>query len=43
VLGHTRWNKRRACAILQITRPTLDRKIKEFALERPANDSAVTD
>ena len=38
VLGHTRWNKRRACAILQITRPTLDRKIREYALERPVNE-----
>jgi len=39
VLLHTRWNKRRACAILQITRPTLDRKIKEFALEKPVGDA----
>jgi len=38
VLKHTRWNKRRACAILQITRPTLDRKIREFSLERPTTD-----
>jgi len=35
VLSHTGWNKRRSCSILQITRPTLDRKIKEYALERP--------
>lgn len=35
VLQHTGWHKRRACAVLQITRPTLDRKIREFALERP--------
>jgi two-component system, NtrC family, response regulator AtoC len=42
VLAHTRWNKRRACAILQITRPTLDRKIREFALERPPPDAAPT-
>jgi two-component system response regulator AtoC len=35
VLAHTGWNKRRACAILAITRPTLDRKIKDFALIRP--------
>jgi two-component system response regulator AtoC len=42
VLAHTRWNKRRACAILQITRPTLDRKIREFGLERPAPGSNPT-
>ena len=35
VLGATGWNKRRSCAVLGITRPTLDRKIKDFALERP--------
>jgi DNA-binding NtrC family response regulator len=34
VLDHTDWNKRRACAILEISRPTLDRKIEEFGLER---------
>jgi DNA-binding NtrC family response regulator len=34
VLRETRWNKRKSCDILQITRPTLDRKIKEFNLER---------
>jgi len=33
-LKHTGWNKRRTCGLLQITRPTLDRKIKEFGLER---------
>jgi DNA-binding NtrC family response regulator len=33
-LRHTGWNKRRTCGLLQITRPTLDRKIKEFGLER---------
>ena len=38
VLAHTNWHKRRACAILQITRPTLDRKIRDFHLERPTND-----
>jgi two-component system response regulator AtoC len=42
VLAHTRWNKRRTCAILQITRPTLDRKIREFALEKPAPDPTPT-
>ncbi len=34
ILRHTGWNKRRACAILDITRPTLDRKIKEYGLLR---------
>ncbi|HEY4240727.1 MAG TPA: sigma-54 dependent transcriptional regulator [Kofleriaceae bacterium] len=32
VLAHTGWNKRRACAILDISRPTLDRKIEEYGL-----------
>jgi two-component system response regulator AtoC len=36
VLVVAAWNKRRACEILQITRPTLDRKIKDFGLEKPA-------
>jgi DNA-binding NtrC family response regulator len=35
VLEHTGWNKRRACAILDISRPTLDRKLEDFALTRP--------
>ena len=35
VLTLTGWNKRRSCVLLGITRPTLDRKIKDFALERP--------
>jgi transcriptional regulator with PAS, ATPase and Fis domain len=34
VLRHTDWNKRRACAVLEISRPTLDRKIEEYALRR---------
>ena len=34
VLAHTEWNKRRACAILEISRPTLDRKIDEYGLKR---------
>ena len=34
VLAHTDWNKRRACAILDISRPTLDRKIEEYGLRR---------
>jgi DNA-binding NtrC family response regulator len=34
VLAHTEWNKRRACAILDISRPTLDRKIDEYGLKK---------
>jgi DNA-binding NtrC family response regulator len=34
VLRHTEWNKRRACAVLDISRPTLDRKIEEYGLSR---------
>jgi len=34
-LRHTGWNKRRACALLEISRPTLDRKIDEYGLQRP--------
>jgi DNA-binding NtrC family response regulator len=41
VLEHTGWNKRRACAVLQITRPTLDRKIRDYGLERPRGGGAV--
>jgi two-component system response regulator AtoC len=41
VLGHTRWNKRRTCAILQITRPTLDRKIREFGFEKPSTEGPI--
>jgi len=33
-LKYTEWNKRRTCALLEISRPTLDRKIAEFGLER---------
>ncbi len=33
-LAHTEWNKRRACAILDISRPTLDRKIEEYGLAK---------
>ncbi|MBI5514399.1 MAG: sigma-54-dependent Fis family transcriptional regulator [Deltaproteobacteria bacterium] len=36
VLAATGWNKRRTCAVLGITRPTLDRKIRDFRLERPS-------
>ena len=41
VLLHTAWNKRRACALLAITRPTLDRKIKEYGLIRPQKELAA--
>ncbi|HSK00237.1 MAG TPA: sigma-54 dependent transcriptional regulator [Kofleriaceae bacterium] len=34
VLAHAEWNKRRACAILDISRPTLDRKFEEYGLRR---------
>jgi DNA-binding NtrC family response regulator len=34
VLAETEWNKRRACAILDISRPTLDRKIEEYGLRK---------
>jgi DNA-binding NtrC family response regulator len=34
VLAETDWNKRRACAILDISRPTLDRKIDEYGLRK---------
>ena len=34
VLAHAEWNKRRACAILDISRPTLDRKIDEYGLRK---------
>jgi DNA-binding NtrC family response regulator len=33
-LRATGWNKRRACALLEISRPTLDRKIDEYGLKR---------
>jgi DNA-binding NtrC family response regulator len=35
-LRHTGWNKRRTCALLEISRPTLDRKIDEFGLKHDA-------
>ena len=40
VLAHTEWNKRRACAILDISRPTLDRKIEEYGLRREGDREA---
>ncbi len=33
VLRHTRWRKSRACAILGVSRPTLDRKLRKYHLE----------
>jgi DNA-binding NtrC family response regulator len=38
VLASTDWNKRRACAVLDISRPTLDRKIEEYGLRAPTKD-----
>jgi DNA-binding NtrC family response regulator len=38
-LRFTGWNKRRACALLEISRPTLDRKIEEFGLKAAATDA----
>ncbi|MCX5742725.1 MAG: sigma-54 dependent transcriptional regulator [Proteobacteria bacterium] len=38
VLRHADWNKRRACAILDISRPTLDRKIEEYGLRRDGSE-----
>ncbi|HSF16579.1 MAG TPA: sigma-54 dependent transcriptional regulator [Vicinamibacteria bacterium] len=35
VLRHTRWNKSRASEILGITRPTLDKKIRDYSLVDP--------
>jgi transcriptional regulator with PAS, ATPase and Fis domain len=39
VLAHTEWNSRRACAILDISRPTLDRKIEEYGLRKETPDA----
>lgn len=35
VLGQTSWNKSKTSDILGITRPTLDKKIKDYALRNP--------
>ncbi|HUQ04969.1 MAG TPA: sigma-54 dependent transcriptional regulator [Kofleriaceae bacterium] len=40
VLTSVAWNKRKACAVLEISRPTLDRKIDDFGLARPAGRSS---
>jgi two-component system response regulator HydG len=39
VLHRTDWNKRRACAVLDISRPTLDRKIDEYGLSKLSKPS----
>lgn len=33
VLNHTNWNKAKAACLLEISRPTLDKKIREYNLE----------
>ncbi len=43
VLTAVGWNKRKACAVLEISRPTLDRKIDDFGLVRPAGRGAEED
>jgi two-component system, NtrC family, response regulator AtoC len=40
VLAATGWNKSRSCVVLGITRPTLDRKIKEYGLTRASASGA---
>lgn len=32
-LNYTKWNKTRAAGLLKISRPTLDKKVKEYNLE----------
>ncbi|MCZ6601422.1 MAG: sigma 54-interacting transcriptional regulator [Planctomycetota bacterium] len=39
VLGRTSGNKRKACQILKISRPTLDRKIELYGIEFPGRSS----
>jgi two-component system, NtrC family, response regulator AtoC len=34
VLRHAAWNKKRTCELLEISRPTLDRKIEEYGLKK---------
>ena len=34
VLDYHNWNKRRACEILGVSRPTLDKKIRDYGLDR---------
>ena len=40
VLRYTKWNKSRASEILGITRPTLDKKIKDYELTDPRKAEA---
>jgi DNA-binding NtrC family response regulator len=40
VLRYTKWNKSRASEILGITRPTLDKKIKDYELIDPRKAEA---
>jgi two-component system response regulator AtoC len=40
VLRFTRWNKSRTSEILGITRPTLDKKIKDYELVDPRKAEA---
>jgi len=39
VLKHTSWNKARAANLLEISRPTLDKKIKMYSLEEESSES----
>ena len=39
VLAATGWNKAKAMEILGITRPTLDKKVAKYGLERPSEDA----
>ena len=39
VLTSVSWNKRKACSVLEISRPTLDRKIDDFGLQRTGGKS----
>jgi DNA-binding NtrC family response regulator len=43
VLRYTKWNKSRASEILGITRPTLDKKIKDYGLVDPRKADAEED
>ncbi|HUT35837.1 MAG TPA: sigma 54-interacting transcriptional regulator [Planctomycetota bacterium] len=39
VLALAGWNKTRAASLLRISRPRLDRKIRDYGLKRPARDA----
>lgn len=43
VLESSGWNKRQACRLLGISRPTLDRKLREFGLRRPGELEPTVD